>query len=92
MADHVHAVVAQYCLADWSLTRLTDAHRARLRLAANEEDMGAFLAAAYNGGEDRAARALADDPVRWERAGHGLAEQTVGYVREFRETYRFLGP
>ena len=91
MTDHVHAVVAQYCLADWSLTRLTDAHRTRLRLAANAEDMGAFLAAAYNGGEDRAARALADDPIRWEREGHGLASQTVGYVREFRETYRFLG-
>ncbi|MEY4744896.1 MAG: hypothetical protein RL272_841 [Candidatus Parcubacteria bacterium] len=91
MGDHVAAVTAQYCLADWSLSRLPAAERDRLRLPANAEDLGAFLAAAYNGGEERAASAYLADRVSWERAGCGLAAQTVGYVAEFRETYRFLG-
>ncbi len=91
MGDHLAAVTAQFCLADWSLSRLPDARRDRLREAARIEDVGAFLAAAYNGGEDRAATAYLADQSAWEREGHGLAGQTVGYVREFRETYRFLG-
>ncbi len=91
MGDHVAAVAAQYCLADWSLSRLPEAERERLLLPANAEDLGAFLAAAYNGGEDRAATAYRADRARWEQAGNGLAAQTVGYVREFRETYRHLG-
>lgn len=91
MTDHVSAVTAQYCLADWSLSRLPETERRRLLRPENEEDLGAFLAAAYNGGEDRAANAYLADRARWERAGNGLAGQTVGYVAEFRETYRALG-
>lgn len=91
MAGHAHATRAQFCLADWSLAVLADADRTHLLRPANVEDMGAYLAAAYNGGEVRAARAFADDRARWELAGHGLASQTVTYVREFRATYRFLG-
>ncbi|HTK04377.1 MAG TPA: hypothetical protein VL500_02245 [Candidatus Eisenbacteria bacterium] len=91
MGDHVSAVTAQYCLADWSLSRLPEAQRTRLLEPANEEELGAFLAAAYNGGEDRAANAYLADRAHWEDAGHGLAGQTVGYVAEFRATYRALG-
>ena len=91
MANHAHATRAQFCLADWSLTTLPDADRTRLLRPANVEAMGAFLAAAYNGGEVRAARAYEADSTRWELAGNGLASQTVTYVREFRATYRFLG-
>ncbi len=90
MTDHESAVCAQFCLADWSLTRLPERHLRRLQQ--NEEDLGAFLAAAYNGGEEKAARALTDDPANWEKDGHGLFPQTVKYVEIYRATYRYLFP
>jgi hypothetical protein len=92
MSDHVLAVSAQYCLADWSFGRLPRETRRTLAARDREEDLGAFIAAAYNGGEDRAASALAAHPSDWEREGNGLARQTVGYVREFRAVYRHLFP
>ncbi|HTM68983.1 MAG TPA: hypothetical protein VL426_06840 [Candidatus Binatia bacterium] len=91
MTDHVAAVTAQFCLADWSLSRLPEAERNRLLRPENDEDLGAFLAAAYNGGEDRAANAYLADRAHWEDSGRGLAGQTVGYVAEFRATFRALG-
>ncbi len=91
MRDHCNAAMAQYCLADWSIKQLSD--QAYARLAKNEEDLGAYIAAAYNGGEKRAAKAYADDVDHWEESGHGLAGGTVIYVREFRAVYRYLwGP
>ncbi len=92
MTNHENAVCAQFCLADWSLTRLPESHLKRLQLPQNQEDLGAFLAAAYNGGEEKAAQALIADPANWEKAGHGLFPQTVKYVEIFRATYRYLFP
>ena len=89
MRDHENAVMAQYCLADWSLAALSPAEY--LRLSENDEDLGAFLAAAYNGGENGAVAALRRDRRRWEEPGRGLKRETVRYVREFRQVYRLLG-
>jgi len=89
-ADHLNAVKAAYCLADWSLTELRPETLDDLRLPGFEEDLGAFVAAAYNGGEERAARALYRRPGEWEKPHRGLYRETVGYVRVFREVYRFL--
>lgn len=91
MRDHENAVMAQYCLADWSLSLLSEDERKAL--SKDEEDLGAWIAAAYNGGEKRAAKALRDFPGDWEKRGHGLAGATTVYVREFRMVYRHLwGP
>jgi hypothetical protein len=90
MRDHRNAVMAQYCLADWSIGKLPDEARRLLTDGSHEEDLGAYVAAAYNGGEERAAKAYATDPANWEKEGYGLAAQTVTYVREFRAVYRHL--
>ncbi len=88
MRDHCNAAMAQFCLADWSIGKLSSASYERLMK--NEEDLGAFIAAAYNGGETRAAKAYEADPAHWEEAGNGLAAGAVVYVREFRAVYRYL--
>jgi len=89
-ADHLNAAKAQYCLADWTLTALRPATLADLRLPLFEEDLGAYVAAAYNGGERRAARAYHNRPRSWESLGRGLYPETVNYVRFFRLVYRQL--
>ncbi len=66
MRDHTNAIIAQYCLADWSLKALAPEARVRLMDGTREEDLGAYLAAAYNGGEDLAANAYAHDPKGWD--------------------------
>ncbi len=92
MTNHQFAVMAQYCLADWSLTKLP-AHVLRtLQASDRQENLGAWLAAAYNGGEERAARVYLGDPAHWEEAGHGLAPETVKYVVIFRAVFRQLYP
>jgi hypothetical protein len=90
MKDHLNAVMAQYCLADWTLAELSPEARRRLLDGSHEEDVGAYIAAAYNGGEHRAAPAYEKDPLNWEKPGGGLPEQTRIYVREFREIYKLL--
>lgn len=92
MTDHEDAVVAQYCLADWSMTKLPSRTLAKLAASPRQEDLGAFLAAAYNGGEDKAAHAYLKDPANWEKAGNGLFDQTVKYVVIFRAVYAKLFP
>jgi hypothetical protein len=92
MTEHENAVVAQYCLADWSMTKLPARTLAKLAASPRQEDLGAFLAAAYNGGEDKAAQTYLKDPVNWEKAGNGLFEQTVKYVVIFRAVYAHLFP
>lgn len=90
MRDHLNAIMAAFCLADWSVGKLPlDVARWMLRRA-NEELLGAFIAAAYNGGENRAAHAYMKDRKNWDKTGNGLAGQTVTYVREFRAVYRYL--
>jgi len=90
MRDHVNAVMAQYCLADWSLAKLPADKVRQLSEGLNEEDLGAYLAAAYNGGESRAAEAYLKSPDDWEKPNHGLYAETVTYVREFRAIYGHL--
>lgn len=92
MTDHENAVVAQYCLADWSMTKLPSRILAKLAASPRQEDLGAFLAAAYNGGEDKAAQVYLRDPANWEKAGNGLFDQTVKYVVIFRAVYAKLFP
>ncbi len=90
MRDHVNAVMAQYCLADWSLAKLPPDKVRELSEGLNEEELGAYLAAAYNGGESRAAEAMLKHPDDWEKLGHGLYPETVTYVREFHAMYQYL--
>lgn len=92
MADHLNAVKAEYCLADWTLTALHPDELADLRLPGFEEDLGAYVAAAYNGGERRAAAIYGRYPQDWEKPGYGLWRETVSYVRFFRAVYRELYP
>ena len=92
MTDHEFAVMAQYCLADWSQTKLPVSVLRRLNASERQEKLGMFLAAAYNGGEDRAARAYLADPAHWDEAGHGLAPETVKYIVIFRAVFRQLYP
>lgn len=90
--DHLNAVKAQFCLADWSLSRLPAKQREALLTPGNDEDLGAYLAAAYNGGENRAVWSLRRFPATWEQRGRGLHRETVTYVRMFRAVYRHLYP
>lgn len=87
MRDHVTAAVAVYCLVDWILARLPARSRASLP---GPENLGAYVAASYNGGAKRALAALAAHPASWDRRGRGLALQTVNYVAEFRGVHRLL--
>lgn len=91
MREHRNAIMAQYCLADWSLAKLPAETLKELSAADREEELGAYLAAAYNGGESRAVAVYLKDPARWEESGRGLKPETVQYVREFRAIYRLLG-
>jgi hypothetical protein len=92
MADHLNAVKAEYCLADWTLTALRPEELADLQLPGFEEDLGAYVAAAYNGGERRAAAIYGRYSQDWEKPGYGLWRETVSYVRFFRAVYRQLYP
>lgn len=67
MKDHHNAVMAQFCLADWTLTKLSEESLNRLKDGEHEEDLGAYIAAAYNGGEHYAAPAYDHDPATWDR-------------------------
>lgn len=90
MRDHVNAVMAQYGLNDWSLSQLTEDERAEL--AKDDEELGAWLAAAYNSGAHRAVPAYRNDRQRWDQKGKGLPGDTPVYVQEFRAVYRLLFP
>jgi len=96
MRNHVNAVVAQYCLADYSYSKLVDTGMRRPRTA---ELLGAYLAAAYNGGESKAVPAYrrhlrhchkSKDKREWCSLEHGLYDETVNYLRKFAGTYRYL--
>lgn len=96
MADHKHAVVAQFCLADYSYMKLLET---RLRKPRTLELLGAYLAAAYNGGEGKAVPAYrrhvrhckeAKHAREWCTLSHGLYDETVNYLKKFAGTYRYL--
>lgn len=92
MRDHQNAVRAQFCLADRDLAKLAvSAPKAHLKLVLGSEmELGAWIAASYNGGPHRAIPALRDSPEAWDRPGHGLVRETTVYVEEFRAVYRHL--
>ncbi len=83
---HHNAVMAQYCYIDWILSYLDKKDIA----AMSAVELGAFIAASYNGGEVRAAKAYYRNKRRWKKLGYGLAKQTTIYVEEFIEAYGFL--
>lgn len=89
MRDHANAIKAEFCLIDVAINKLVSSDR-YATLAANEEDLGAFIAASYNGGENRALKALMTNPRDWEKSGRGLMPETVTYVKLFRRVYRLL--
>jgi len=97
MRNHRNAVAAQFCLLDFSLAELKKADPEafrRLTDGAHEEDLGAWLAAAYNAGAHRAAPLIRDAPDRWEDPAlwkeRFKITTTPKYIKEFRAVYRML--
>lgn len=86
--DHVNGVMAQYCYGDFTLSKLAADDLRRLR--ADEAELGAYLAAAYNHGLYGAAKIIAAHPHDWDDAGNGFSDANLKYVREFRAVYRYL--
>lgn len=95
MDDHLNAVMEQICLADSDLSylfKIIDDDHQWSDPPGLFEIYTYYIAAAYNGGHERAIRACSvDPPLRWKE-GSGLAPQTVVYVAEFREVYNYLFP
>lgn len=95
--DHVNAAMAETCLADSILADLTPKQLERF-LAAGDLELGAFIAATYNGGPKYSHRALTRHPLAWDaehswrkdRKRPGLLRPTVHYVQVFRTVYRYL--
>jgi hypothetical protein len=94
MRDHRNAAMAQACLVDREQSRLAEAwpEGHALLVSRGEIELGAWIAAAYNGGPNRAIPALKNHPDSWDAPGNGLAAQTQTYVSEFRSVYRHLFP
>lgn len=90
MQDHVNAVMAEYCLTDWIQTSLGPDELLTLRR--NSEEIGAYIAASYNGGHHRAVRAYTRFPDSWDQhhGRRGLLKNTTKYVKTFRIVYRYL--
>lgn len=90
MQDHVNAVMAGYCLADWIQTSLGADELSALRQ--DPEEIGAYIAASYNGGHHRAVRAYTRFPDSWDQhhGRRGLLKNTTKYVKTFRIVYRYL--
>ena len=90
MSDHLNAIMAQVCLADRDVVKLIYASSDRTDELENMEVTTCYIAAAYNGGPERAIRScLGDSNLRWKE-GSGLASQTVTYVAEFKAVYEYL--
>lgn len=91
MSNHLNAVQAQICLAGRDLDKLLNTDLPR-----NEPDfamhkiLNCYLAAAYNGGPERAIRSVQAVPALRFKEGSGLARQTVIYVAEFKAVYNYL--
>ncbi len=97
MRDHENAAMAETCLADAILADLPKKRLTRF-IAAGDEELGAFIAATYNGGPKYSHRALLRHGDTWaqehswriDRKRPGLLKPTVHYVQTFRAVYRFL--
>ena len=68
MRNHLNAMKAQFLLADYTLTALSQESRDKLMDGQHEEELGAYIAAAYNGGEHYAAPAYDNDSVTWDHS------------------------
>jgi len=88
MRDHRNAVMIQYCFIDYALTKIGSADIARLMK--DDEELGAYLAAAYNHGQNGAAKVLAAHGKDWDEPGNGIPDGTLLYVKEFRAVYARL--
>jgi hypothetical protein len=88
MRDHRNAVMIQYCFIDHALSKVDP--DALKELAKDDEELGAYLAAAYNHGQNGAAKALAAHGEDWDEPGNGIGEGSLLYVDEFRAVYRLL--
>ena len=88
MRDHRNAVMIQYCFIDFAMSKIGSDDLARLRK--DDEELGAYLAAAYNYGQNGAAKALAAHGEDWDASGNGVPDGTLVYVKEFRAVYRLL--
>jgi hypothetical protein len=87
MEEHQNAAKASLLLFDSDLGYLPRNHRQFLKK--HPEAMGKYLAAAYNGGASRAARAINIYRGDWER--HVLSE-TQCYLRKFNAVWKLLYP
>ncbi|MEK7546515.1 MAG: hypothetical protein AAB554_05640 [Patescibacteria group bacterium] len=88
MRDHRNAVKIQYCFIDYALAQLDAADLKKL--AEDDEELGAYLAAAYNHGQNGAAKVYAAHGEDWDEPGNGIGEGSLLYVKEFRAVYRKL--
>jgi hypothetical protein len=88
MRDHVNAVKIQYCFIDYALSKV-DPDELK-RLVKDDEELGAYLAAAYNYGQNGAAKAIAAHGEDWDEPGNGIGDGSLFYVKEFRAVYRLL--
>ncbi|MFH1047472.1 MAG: hypothetical protein V1738_04170 [Patescibacteria group bacterium] len=92
MRNHVHAVIAQYCLMDRAFKTLTDTG---FSVPTDRNLAGWYFAAAYNAGEHRAIPAYREYQrcVTAKRRGvrctfsKGLPTETQNYVREYSAVY-----
>lgn len=92
MTDHLNATKAQVCLAHRDLNKLVNSEVLFRPDFQDDQILEYYLAAAYNGGPERAIRSCGADPaLRWKE-GSGLARQTVVYVAEFKAVYNYLFP
>jgi len=88
MRDHVNAVKIQYCFIDYALSKVDPDELKRLKK--DDVELGAYLAAAYNHGQNGAAKALATHGEDWDEPGNGIGDGSLRYVKEFRAVYRLL--
>lgn len=85
MRDHLNAVMIQYCFIDHAMTKIPADELKRLRK--DDVELGAYLAAAYNHGQNGAAKAIAAHGEDWDEPGNGIPDGTLLYVQEFRAVY-----
>jgi hypothetical protein len=88
MRDHRNAIRIQYCFIDFALSKISADERKRL--AKDDVELGAYLAAAYNHGQNGAAKVLAAHGDDWDVPGNGIPDGTLAYVEEFRAVYALL--
>ena len=87
MDNHKNAAIASLLLFDSDLSCLPFKHRQFLQR--HPEAMGKYLAASYNGGPSRAAKAIRQYKSEWE--SHVLPE-TQCYLEEFNAVWNLLYP